>query len=631
MFKNLTIKTKITLIGGISTILVAFVIIFYASNSMQKEAIFQAKNNVLNVTKNNATNIKIILENTYKVVETIENIFHTHISNSEKISRKQVIDILKQVLSTNPNFLGVGTFWEPNAFDANDKNFANVEGNLKTGRFTPYVYRNPENNIKLIYVHNDVNNNWDWYEIPKNTKQISITEPFYYYLSGKNILMITISFPIILKDKFYGVVAADIALDEFQQITDDLNIYEKTGIGGLISDDGTIIALTNKTEFKGKQWKDYLQSISIPTYLDLHLKLIKNKNIFIKYSKKKKYFISFAPISIKNIKNNWSFMIKVPEEKVLEESRNVLKNVIFIGVGLTIVVLFLFWLALEKIINPLLKLIKTKTKKLEDSLTELKQTQKHMVQTEKMASLGGLVAGVAHEINTPIGLGITSTTHFLAQTQKLKKLYEDEQMSQEDFEEYIKNSSQLAQITYENLKRSAELVKSFKQISVDQTNEQKRQFNLKRYIEDTLLSLHNRIKHTKIQVELKCDENIHIYSYAGAFSQIVTNLIINSLIHGYDDNESGTINLNFRVKNSILYFRYMDDGKGISEKYLKKIFDPFFTTNRKHGGSGLGLNIIYNIITQQLDGTIECNSEETKGVEFIIVIPIQEERVYHER
>jgi len=278
---------------------------------------------------------------------------------------------------------------------------------------------------------------------------------------------------------------------------------------------------------------------------------------------------------------------------------------------------------LESIVLQRTQELEYSNEELQVSIDNLKQAQNHLVQTEKMASLGGLVAGVAHEINTPIGLGITSTTHFLTLTQKLKKLYENEQMSQEDFEDYIKNASQLAQITYENLKRSAELVKSFKQISMDQTNEQKRKFNLKEYVKDTLLSLHNKIKHTKIKVELKCDANINIYSYAGRCSQIITNLIMNSLIHGYDD-DNGTINLNFKVRNSILYFRYKDDGKGISKENLNKIFDPFFTTNREKGGSGLGLNIIYNIITQQLNGTIECSSEEGKGVEFIMIIPIIE-------
>ena len=280
--------------------------------------------------------------------------------------------------------------------------------------------------------------------------------------------------------------------------------------------------------------------------------------------------------------------------------------------------------------------IKNKTKELEkfkDDLEdlvalrteELRQTQAHMAQTEKMAALGGLVAGVAHEINTPIGLGITSMTHFVSQTEKLKKLYEDEEMQQEDFEKYIQNSSKLATVTYENLKRAAELVKSFKQISIDQTSEQKRKFNLKEYIKETILSIHNRIKQTNIEVQINCPDDLDIFSYPGAFSQIVTNLIMNSLTHGYDKNDSGIINLDFNMKDSMLQFTYKDDGKGISKENLTKIFDPFFTTNRADGGSGLGLNIIYNIVSGQLGGTIECKSEEGNGAEFIISVPFMED------
>jgi len=260
---------------------------------------------------------------------------------------------------------------------------------------------------------------------------------------------------------------------------------------------------------------------------------------------------------------------------------------------------------------------------LQVSINNLNQTQKYIIETEKMASLGSLVAGISHEINTPIGLGITSTTHFVSQTKKLKKLYDDNNMTEKDFEKYIKDSDQLASITYENLKRAADLVKSFKQLSVDQTSEEKRKFYMKKYIEETLLTLHNKIKQTKINIELKCNNEINIYSFPGAYSQIITNLIMNSLIHGYNQEEDGIININIKVENNNLIFVYKDDGKGIKKEYIEKIFDPFFTTNRAHGGSGLGMNIIYNIVTQQLNGKIKCTNNIDKGVEFIMNIPIE--------
>ena len=268
--------------------------------------------------------------------------------------------------------------------------------------------------------------------------------------------------------------------------------------------------------------------------------------------------------------------------------------------------------------------VQERTQKLEDSFRELEKTQEYLIQTEKMASLGSLVAGISHEINTPIGLGITSMTHFISQTQKLKERYEKEEMEQEDFENYIQNTDQLAQVTYENLKRAAELVKSFKQISIDQTSERQREFNLQEYTDETLISLQSKIKRTNVKVEVHSPKTLNIYSYPGAFSQIITNLVMNSLIHAYSAKESGLITLNFELEKSNLLFTYTDDGKGISQEHIGQIFDPFFTTNRAHGGSGLGLNIIYNIVTVQLKGTLECKSEKGQGTAFIMTIPINQ-------
>jgi len=268
--------------------------------------------------------------------------------------------------------------------------------------------------------------------------------------------------------------------------------------------------------------------------------------------------------------------------------------------------------------------VQERTQKLEDSFSQLEKTQEHLIQTEKMASLGSLVAGISHEINTPIGLGITSMTHFVSQTQKLKELYEKEEMEQEDFESYLQNADQLAQVTYENLKRAAELVKSFKQISIDQTSERQREFNLQEYTDETLISLQSKIRRTDVKVEVHSPKTLNIYSYPGAFSQIITNLVMNSLIHAYGDKDSGLITLNFELEKSNLLFTYTDDGKGISQEHISQIFDPFFTTNRAHGGSGLGLNIIYNIVTVQLKGTLECKSEQGQGTAFIMTIPINQ-------
>ncbi len=281
---------------------------------------------------------------------------------------------------------------------------------------------------------------------------------------------------------------------------------------------------------------------------------------------------------------------------------------------------------LQKLNKNLETMVSERTKELEDTLKKLNITQKYLIENEKMAALGSLVAGVAHEINTPIGLGITGISHFIDETKKLKELYENEQMGEEEFQNYLENAMKLANITYINLKRTAELVKSFKQISVDQISEKKREFGLKVYIDEILLSLQNKLKNTHVKIELKGCEHVSIYSYPGAFSQIVTNLIINSLVHGFKNRKMGTITMSCEVKEDRLIFIYEDDGNGIKDENIEKIFHPFFTTNRDEGGSGLGLNIVYNIVRHQLEGTIHCNSKENEGVEFIIIIPLDEKK-----
>jgi len=260
---------------------------------------------------------------------------------------------------------------------------------------------------------------------------------------------------------------------------------------------------------------------------------------------------------------------------------------------------------------------------LEQTISNLIQTQTMLVEAEKMASLGGLVAGVAHELNTPVGNGLMGITHFLQITKKLEKEYANESMSQNDFETYLKTAIDLAQQVNINLSKTALLVKNFKQVSVDQTSEQQRIFNLKLYLEEIVYSLNYMIKKTNLNIRIACSDSIELNSYPGAYSQIFTNLIINSIRHAFEKTEEGHILIKVKQKDKDnLDITYTDNGKGISEKNLPKIFDPFFTTNREEGGTGLGLNIVYNVVTSNLNGSIDCQSVEKEGVTFNIMLPI---------
>jgi signal transduction histidine kinase len=248
------------------------------------------------------------------------------------------------------------------------------------------------------------------------------------------------------------------------------------------------------------------------------------------------------------------------------------------------------------------------------------ELQKHLLKSENMASLGSLVAGVTHELSTPLSLGITGMSHFISETNKLRELFNNEKMTQEDFENYLNESEKIADIVYTNLIGAKNIIQSFKRVSVDQSSEAKREFILKDYIDEIITSLHNKIKHTNITIKNQIDSNIQLNSYAGSFAQIFTNFIINSLMHGFTTDEHGTITISAIQNDKTIDITYKDNGSGIAEDIIGRIYEPFFTTKGDSGGSGLGLQIIYDLITNKLQGTIDVNSSLGNGTTFNIKI-----------
>lgn len=258
----------------------------------------------------------------------------------------------------------------------------------------------------------------------------------------------------------------------------------------------------------------------------------------------------------------------------------------------------------------------------EQSLATLQQAQKHLVQSEKMAALGGLVAGIAHEINTPVGVSITAATHLQEKVKDLTTEYRANTLKRGQLGSFIETATETLEITMANLTRAAELVASFKQVAVDQSSEDHRRFNLKAYLNEILLSLKHEYKRTKHTIEVMGAEDVEIDSYPGAFSQVITNLLMNSLIHAYEPDSSGCIRLDIRRENGSALLIYSDDGKGIPPENMGRIFEPFFTTRRGRGGSGLGMHIVYNLVTTKLNGSIVCTSEVGRGTTFALTIPI---------
>lgn len=259
---------------------------------------------------------------------------------------------------------------------------------------------------------------------------------------------------------------------------------------------------------------------------------------------------------------------------------------------------------------------------LENTIEDLINTQKQLVESEKLASLGGLVAGIAHEINTPLGISVTSATSMHEELNTLNLKFNDNTLKRTELEAFLKQANQACNILNTNLHRASDLVRSFKQVAVDQTVDDVRDINLCEYMDEVLTSIGPSFKNSLVSVEIKCDKDIRLMTHPGAIYQIISNLIINSMNHAYSEGEKGKIHIKIIQNDNNVFIDYSDDGKGIKSENLENIFVPFFTTRRGSGGSGLGLSIVYNLVTGTLKGNITVESSEGNGTEFKIVFPV---------
>jgi C4-dicarboxylate-specific signal transduction histidine kinase len=263
-----------------------------------------------------------------------------------------------------------------------------------------------------------------------------------------------------------------------------------------------------------------------------------------------------------------------------------------------------------------------KNTELSEALDTLKRAQRQLVESEKLASLGQLVAGVAHEINTPVGVGVTGASTLADETARIESLYRSGEMKRSDLERYVQHAGTISRLLLSNMERAATLTQSFKEVAIDQTSSERRAFRLDEYIREVLLNLNPLLRKTEHRVVIDCPESITVDSYPGALSQILTNFVMNALLHAFDEGAPGMMRISVReIDAANVELRFSDDGRGIAAEHLPKIFDPFFTTKRGHGGSGLGLSIIHNLASGALMGRISVASSPGVGTTFTLVFP----------
>lgn len=266
--------------------------------------------------------------------------------------------------------------------------------------------------------------------------------------------------------------------------------------------------------------------------------------------------------------------------------------------------------------------VKARTIELSDTLEDLNVTQNQLVEAKKMAALGGLVAGISHEINTPLGICITSISHLKSKTEKLEASFLSGEITEEDLTAFLKPAKETLELSQHHLQRAANLVKNFKQIAVDQNIDETSSFNLHDKLESLIISFRHELKVKTASMILNCPRTLRMTTFPGALNQVITNLTMNAIHHGFADKDGGTISIDVSEQpDDSFCLKFSDNGCGIPEENRSKIFDPFFTTRRYEGGTGLGLNILYNLVSHKMHGSVSLSSRHESGATFVINLP----------
>jgi C4-dicarboxylate-specific signal transduction histidine kinase len=254
--------------------------------------------------------------------------------------------------------------------------------------------------------------------------------------------------------------------------------------------------------------------------------------------------------------------------------------------------------------------------------TELRKTQDSLIEAEKLAALGGLVAGVAHEVNNPVGISLTVASSLARRCDVFAEELTRGELKRSRLNEFIQGNREAATQLVSNLQRAGELIQSFKQVAVDRSHIERRVFDLKELTEQVIASLRPGLNKSRVALTFACEDGLAMDSYPGPYGQVVTNLVLNAVAHAFEPGKAGSIEIHaYAEAGDQVALVFSDNGRGMSPEVRRRAFEPFFTTRRSQGGTGLGLHIVHNIVTGRLGGRITVSSEQDQGASFRVVIP----------
>lgn len=492
-----------------------------------------------------------------------------------------------------------------------------------------------------------------WYTEALAAKDVSFSKPYIDY--GTKKLIISCIAPIDFQNGNLGFCAIDLVIDTIPEYMKDYRIGA-SGENMLLMPDGTYIYSDDKSKIMTMNISQETSGLEA-----LAEKILNSDEGFEELIyKDRPSYVAYQNIS----ENGWIVVSLMDKEEALLENRMLAIRIYLILIGVALLILIAIYIVISRMTKPfslitehariisegdfsknipgdyLLKsgemgdlsravqmitqAFRNENEILEQRIEEknraLEEQYRYISEAERLFSLRILVSGIAHEINTPLGVAITGYSYLKSINSDIQVQVADASVSKAQFLDFIKNVDQSVELLGSNLSRVAELIDRFKLVAVHEQSDTLATFGLKEYIELIIESLKGEASGLRVEFDLSCDEGLELNSYPGTYSQIFTNLIMNALNHAFKGRSYGKIEIRCWVKEGTLFIDFKDDGVGMAPEHLKRIFDPFFTTDYEGKSSGLGMHIVYNLVTQKLNGSIRVESVLGEGTRVHIEV-----------